>query len=107
MMYCCVLERTNNETQCTGMYRYVLLHTAEGTNAEPPCTGIYRYVLVYTEIHDFGIYRYVRVCTFPEKYIRVCTGMYFSEKVYTDLYYSIVQAGTYRYIPVHTDLHQV
>jgi hypothetical protein len=97
MMYHCVLtntvlECTSNETSCTGLYRFILLHTAECTNAEPPCTSMYWYIPRYT---NFGIYGYALVCTFPQKYIRVCTCMYFSAKVYANLYYSIVQASTY------------
>ncbi len=86
------------------MYCCILLKVQMLNRHVPVYTGMYWYIPRYT---DFSIYRYVRVCTFPEKYIRICTGMYFTEKVYTDLYYSIVQIGTYLYIPVHTDLHQV
>jgi hypothetical protein len=104
---CCSSRNKTGEQGCTHMYPYAsaLECTIEYTNAEPPCTGVYWYIPRYA---DFGIYRYVRVCTFPKKYIRVCTSMYFSAKVYTNLYYSIVTCHrTSRYIPVYTGTYRL
>jgi hypothetical protein len=96
MMYCCILERTNAEPPCTGMYWYipfVLVHTVKYRFWNIlACTGMYFSRKVHT-----CMFRYV---LFSE-----------STLVHIDLYPSIVQVGTY-YIPVlpgpvHTDFHQV